>query len=87
MTQISGYSVDTWPTATLGAAGINIQHCIPSLPLLTRFHICRCRIILNAVFTAKYVKVTENNTRDIRRSVRVCVSTFTLKKIASKISS
>lgn len=78
MTQIRGHGVHARPATAFGAAGIDVQHRVPGLSLLTRLHVRRRGIILDAVFAAEYVEVTENNARDIRRSVRLSV--FTLKQ-------
>lgn len=78
VTQIRGYGVHTRPATAFGAAGIDVQHRVPGLSFLTGLHIRRRGIILDAMFAAEYVKVTENNARDVRRSVRLPV--FTLNK-------
>lgn len=77
VTQVRGHSVHARPTAALSAAGINIQDCVPGLPFMAGFHACHGTVVLDAVFTAaKYVEVTEDNARDVRRPG---VSAFTLK--------
>lgn len=78
MTQIRGHGVDARSATALGAAGIDVEHRVPGLPLLTGLHIRCCGIVLDAMFATEYVEVTENNARDIRRSIRL--PAFTLKK-------
>lgn len=88
MTQIRGHGVHARPAAALGAAGIDVEYRVPGLPLLTGFHRCRRRIVLDAMFAAEYVEVTENNACNVRRSVRLSI--FTLKKkkkyVANEVS-
>lgn len=79
MTQIRRDGVHARSATALGATGIDIQHRVPRLSLLTGLYVCCRWIVLDAMFAAKYVEIAKNNARDIRRPV--CVPVFVLKII------
>lgn len=84
MAQIRRHGVHARPATALGVARINVQHRFPGLSLLTGLHVRRRGIVLDAMLAAEYVEVTENNARDIRRSVRLPAF---LKKTNSRVRS
>lgn len=78
--QVRGHGVDARPATAFGAAGIRIEHDVPGLPFLTGFDVRCRRVVLDAVLAAEYVKVAEDDARDVRRPVRVHVPAFPLQE-------
>jgi hypothetical protein len=80
MAQVRRYSVHARSAATLGAAGIRVEHHVPCFPLLTGLDIRRRGVIFDAMLTTEYIKIAEYDARDIRRSISIRIPAFSLKK-------
>jgi len=86
VTQVRRYGVHARPAATLGAAGVRVEHHVPRFPLLTGLDIRRRGVVFDAMLAAEYIKIAEYDACDIRRSISVRIPVFPLKKTPCELS-